>query len=57
MTSFITLINENQLTIVEKKQVFENIKTEFGNLLTSVNEVKENYDSPGFIINELDMNM
>jgi hypothetical protein len=56
MQSFVTLINEKQLNQLEKKQVFESIKTDYENLLKNYQEVKKT-DLSGIMPNELDMDM
>lgn len=56
MQSFVTLINEKQLTQVEQKQVFDSIRTDYENLLKNYQEVKRN-DTSGILPSELDMDM
>lgn len=42
MHSFITLMNENQLSESEQKQVYESIKNDYKNLLKNYEQVKLN---------------
>lgn len=56
MYSFITLMNENQLNKSEQKQVYNNIRNEYKNLLKNYDEVKRN-DSSGVIQDELELDM
>jgi hypothetical protein len=57
MTTFITLINENQLNPSEKNQVLTSIKNEYENMLDNFNEVRRNENSVDFVINEMDINV
>lgn len=56
MQSFITLIDEKQLNKVEQRQVYDNIKSDYENLLKNYEEAKRN-DANGILPGELDMDM
>ena len=54
MQSFITLLDENQLTKDEQKQVFESIKNDYENLAKNYEDAKQN-DANDLMRNDLDM--
>lgn len=56
MQSFLTLVNENQLSKTEQRQVYDSIKNDYENLLKNYEEVKKN-DSNGLLPEELDMDV
>lgn len=56
MHSFLTLINENQLSKTEQHQVYDSIRNDYKNVIRNYQEVKKN-DSHGILPNELDMDM
>ena len=56
MQSFITLMDEKQLSVVEQRQVYDSIKNDYETLLKTYSQAKKN-DPNGFLPNELDLDM
>ncbi len=44
MKSFLTLMDANQLSLAEQRQVYENIKEDYEKLLRTVDHAKHNGD-------------
>lgn len=57
MYSFMTLINENQLSKNEQNQVYKNIKDDYKNLLKNYDEVKRYDERDGDFQDEIEMDM
>jgi hypothetical protein len=53
MSSFLTLMNENQLNKLEQRQVYGGIKSDYENLIRNYEQVKRNEQASG-LQNELD---
>ena len=56
MQSFITLMDEKQLSVTEQRQVYDSIKKDYENLINNYKEAKK-HDPNGFLPNELDLDM
>ena len=56
MQSFITLMDEKQLSVAEQRQVYDSIKKDYETLLKTYSEAKKN-DPNGYLPNELDLDM
>lgn len=55
MQSFLTLMNENQLSLAEQRQVYENIKQDYNKLLRNIEEKRNSInpndiDLDGFVV-------
>ncbi len=55
MQSFITLMNEKQLSIVEQRQVYDSIKKDYEDLISAYEDAKELQS--GSLPNEIDLDM
>ena len=49
-------MDEQQLNVSEQRQVYDNIRSDYENLLKSYEEAKQN-DASGILPNELDMDV